>query len=120
LGGIVSCRYADAPLDEFLRRADTALYEARDAGRNTSVAWRPPIDRPGNEHIRRVLKAGQIVFNTAARLDVVRTAGIPETFKLAIAADHFSKACKVTAKQDRKIDVAFAQGSLGTPAAMAD
>jgi hypothetical protein len=73
--------------------------------------------------MRRVLKAGQIVFNSgrsvfdcsvrglseeAARLDVVSTAGIPKTFKLAIPTDGFSRICNVTAKQERKLEVAFA------------
>ena len=70
----------------------------------------------------RTLKSARILFNHhhsvidctvrglgagAASLDVVSTASIPDTFKLAIAADGFSRACRVTAKSDRRIEVAF-------------
>jgi len=117
--GIATLASPPVPLDELMRRADVALYEAKAAGRNTSVAWRTPADPTV---VRRVLKAGQIAFNagrsvidctvrgfgtSGASLDVVSTASIPDTFKLAIAADGFSHACRITAKSDRRIEVAF-------------
>lgn len=121
--GVASCEGSIVPLDELLRRADVALYAAKDAGRNTCKAWQAPRYLEGAESMRRVLKAGQIVFNsgrsvidctvrglceTAARLDVVSTAEIPEIFKLAIAGDGFSRACKITTKENRKLEVSFA------------
>src|SRR6185295_7482168 len=102
-------------LAELLRRADMALYDAKAAGRNTCTVWKAPdAFSPGS--MRRVLKAGQIVFNagrsiidctvkalgdTAARVEVNSSAGIPDKFKLAISDDGFSRACSVTIKQDR-------------------
>jgi diguanylate cyclase (GGDEF)-like protein len=120
--GIASRDRAEMTLDELLRRADVALYEAKHAGRNTCVAWNPPPGHASADGIRRVLKAGQIVFNAgrsvidctvrglgdaAARLDVMNTAGIPDRFKLAITGDNFSRACQVTAKQNVTLEVAF-------------
>jgi len=118
--GIASRKGADIDLDELLRRADLALYAAKDAGRNTCVAWKPPPGAAGG--MRRVLKAGQIVFNSgrsvvdctvralgddAARIDVASTAGIPHKFKLAIAGDGFSRGCTITGRQNLSFEVAF-------------
>ena len=117
--GIATLERPPVPLDELLRRADVALYEAKDAGRNICVAWRTPADPTC---IRRVLKAGQIVFNggrsaidctvrglgeRGASLDVVSSGVIPDTFKLAIVADGFSRACTIAAKRERRLEVAF-------------
>jgi diguanylate cyclase (GGDEF)-like protein len=120
--GIAARDGVDISLDELLRRADQALYCAKDAGRNTCAIWRGLPGPAGAGNIRRVLKAGQIVFNAghcvidctvkglsdqAARLNVVSTSGIPERFKLAIASDGFSRACKITQKLNASLDVVF-------------
>jgi hypothetical protein len=100
-----------------------ALYAAKDAGRNTCKVWEPLSTDPARSaSMRRVLKAGQIVFNAgrsvidctvrglsqvSARLDVLSTANIPEKFKLSIADDGFSRACNITDKRNRTLEVAF-------------
>ena len=43
----------------------------------------------------------------AATIEVFSTADIPDQFKLAIAADALSRACRVTSKNDNKIELAF-------------
>jgi hypothetical protein len=42
-----------------------------------------------------------------ATIEVNTTAGIPEQFKLVIAVDALSRACRITAKHDNRIEVAF-------------
>jgi hypothetical protein len=44
---------------------------------------------------------------TAARVEVRSAAGIPDKFKLAIADDGFSRACDVTIKHGRVLELAF-------------
>ncbi|WP_456732778.1 PilZ domain-containing protein [Bradyrhizobium sp. USDA 3364] len=42
-----------------------------------------------------------------ATIEVISTSGIPDHFKLAIAADALSRVCRITAKADNRIEVAF-------------
>jgi hypothetical protein len=117
--GIAGLERSPVPLDELLRRADIALYGAKDLGRNACVMWKAAADPTV---MRRVFKAGQIVFNAGrsaidctirglcangASLEVVSTAGIPQAFKLAIIGDGLSRSCGVTAKHNRRLEVAF-------------
>lgn len=120
--GIAQVDTNAATLDELLRRADIALYSAKSTSRNTCVLWKDTEKLAAATHMRRVLKAGQIVFNsgrsvvdctvralgeTAASLHVISTAGIPDTFKLAIAADGTSRKCVVSIKQNQSLEVLF-------------
>jgi diguanylate cyclase (GGDEF)-like protein len=51
-------------LDALLVKADEALYEAKRAGRNVSVAWRGTTGATNRQvERRRVLKAGRLIFN---------------------------------------------------------
>jgi diguanylate cyclase (GGDEF)-like protein len=117
--GIAGLEHPPVTLDEWLRRADIALYGAKDQGRNTCTTWKAAADCT---IMRRVFKAGQIVFNAGqsaidctirglcangASLEVVSTMGIPQAFKLAIIGDGLSRACNVTAKHNRRLEVAF-------------
>ena len=107
--------------DDMLRNADLAMYGAKQAGRNQSLAWVDPAPAIAPT-ARRVFKAGMISFNAGhstvnctvrglsrdtATIEVMSTSGIPEQFKLAIAADALSRACRITAKADNRIEVAF-------------
>ncbi|WP_257168884.1 sensor domain-containing diguanylate cyclase [Bradyrhizobium sp. SRS-191] len=109
------------PFDAMLERADQAMYAAKTNGRNQVIAW---VDAAPSlaPTLRRVFKAGQIAFNagrstfdctvralseTAAALDVIATADVPEQFKLAIANDGFSRACRMTARSDKRVEVVF-------------
>ncbi|MGY3453879.1 sensor domain-containing diguanylate cyclase [Bradyrhizobium sp. USDA 4353] len=107
--------------DSMLERADQAMYAAKNDGRDRVVAWveAAPSLAPS---LRRVFKAGQITFATgqptfdctvralsdsAAALDVLSTAEVPEHFKLAIAGDGLSRACRMTARSDKRVEVVF-------------
>jgi diguanylate cyclase (GGDEF)-like protein len=110
-------------IDELLRRADVALYIAKDAGRNRCAMWQNPEGPAKDGVMRRVLKAGKIAFNTGrsvvdctvralsdngAEVEVVSTAGIPEKFKLLIEADGISRSCTVVRQMNKRMEVAFA------------
>ncbi|GEP12709.1 GGDEF domain-containing protein [Methylobacterium gnaphalii] len=119
--GIAALGISVGSAETLLEHADAALYLAKDDGRNRCVEWRPAaIAQPGLR--RRVLKAGQISFNggrstidctvrslseEGAGLKIVTSAGVPETFKLLIETDGFSRLCRIVAKADREVDVAF-------------
>lgn len=121
--GVATFSPAAADLDTLLGLADAALYRAKAEGRDRCVAA-PVADGAAAAGLgRRVLKAGLIVFNggrsvidctvkrlseQGASLALLSTAGVPERFKLAIAADGFSKTCAVARKADGEIEVQFA------------
>lgn len=112
---------AGRQFDDTLHCADMAMYGAKNAGRNQAVAWieSAPSISPAR---RRVFKAGQISFNAgrsafdctvralsndSAVLEVISGADLPEHFKLAIASDDLSRACRVVSKSDNRIEIAF-------------
>lgn len=110
-------------VDTLLERSDKALYAAKTDGRNRCNVWQAPVQAPLPDVRRRVLKGGRIAFNAGnstidctvrslsqmgAGLDLVTTADVPDRFKLHIFADDFHRACQVTARDERRLDVAFA------------
>lgn len=124
----VTCSFGAASLlsgqhfDDALHNADLAMYSAKNAGRNQAIAWVDPAPSivPAR---RRVFKAGQITFNSGrstfdctvralsedeATIEVISTADVPDQFKLAIASDGLSRACRMISKSDKRINVAFA------------
>lgn len=123
----ITCSFGSAEFtpgqdfDGMLRNADLAMYAAKNAGRNRAVAWIEPVSSISPAK-RRVFKAGQITFNAGnstfdctvralrnetATIEVISTAAIPEQFKLAIASDGLSRACRAVSKSDKRIEVAF-------------
>jgi diguanylate cyclase (GGDEF)-like protein len=121
--GVATLDRSVADLDELLRRADVALYTAKDGGRDRCALWQRPGGSAADGVMRRVLKAGKIAFNTGrsvvdctvralsdsgAEVEVVSTAGIPEKFKLVIEADGMSRSCTVVRQMNRRMEVAFA------------
>jgi diguanylate cyclase (GGDEF)-like protein len=105
--------------DKIIARADAALYEAKKAGRNRSVAANEGISEIDGH---RVLKAGLIGFNagrsqvectvrrlsaTGAHIQVSTDAVVPDTFKLKIAADGISRMCRIVERKGTTIIVSM-------------
>jgi hypothetical protein len=78
------------------------------------------MENKRNTNRRRILKAGSIAFNgsaidcvvrnisdTGAALEVENQVGIPPTFDLVIAADHFTQRCRVVWRKEKRIGVVF-------------
>ena len=119
--GVASLDLSVTDIDALLARADTALYQAKNAGRNTCMAWQP-AERALSGILRRVFKAGQITFNAGrstidctvrglsdagAMLHVSSTADVPDQFKLQISADDIYRLCRVAGKTDKHLEVEF-------------
>jgi diguanylate cyclase (GGDEF)-like protein len=119
--GVAALDGGDIDVDQLLKRADTALYAAKDAGRNKCQMWQT-VEEADPGLLRRVLKAGQITFNggrstlectirglskSGALLQVISTAGVPERFKLGVVSEELHRICRIAQKRDTQIEVVF-------------
>lgn len=106
-------------LDTLLARADKALYDAKDQGRDRCVSARATVVAGPR---RRVLKGGRIIFNNrfsaidctirslgdeGAEVDVWNAHDIPEKFTLIIAPENVEKSCLVVGRSEKRIEVEF-------------
>lgn len=108
-------------LPTLISRADAAMYEAKNSGRNRCIVW-GATDRVERAVRRRVLKAGQIAFTGShasidctvrslgqegAGLDLVTTTNVPNEFRLFIRSDELSVSCKVVSRTRTHLEVEF-------------
>lgn len=120
--GVSSLDHTTRDLTAMLANADAALYKAKSSGRNRTICFVPPETSTSLGARRRVLKAGQILFNNrmstvdctvrsigvdGADLAVVTPAGIPERFVLLVRSDNLETNCRIVAQEDRRISVEF-------------
>ena len=119
--GVASLNGAIKDIDTLIANADSALYEAKGAGRNRIIGRH--IANPDDGSLRRrVLKAGVIAFSnkTATRectvrslskdgagIDVTSSVGIPNWFQLLIPSDQFESPCRVVTRTEKHLGVAF-------------
>lgn len=110
-------------IESLLVKADEALYEAKKAGRNCSVAWRGSTTATAKQvNRRRVLKAGTLIFNerkstisctvrqlwdAGAELDVSTTVGLPDELSIAIRSDGFEGKARIVNRQPEKLTIEF-------------
>ncbi len=119
--GVAEKVFSTPDFATLLARADTAMYAAKQDGRNRSSLWSG--QGASNQDVRRrVLKAGRIVFNDrhstidctvrslskhGAGIDVSSAAGLPDQFNLAIMSDRFETRCRIVSQTDRHVEVEF-------------
>jgi diguanylate cyclase (GGDEF)-like protein len=120
--GVAALDHVTRDIEELLRRADLALYEAKAAGRNQCKAALAMEAERRDPTKRRVFKGGQIIFGnrmstvdctvrslsqTGAGIDVSSSAGLPKTFVLSIRGDGLEVPCRVIEWAERHIEVEF-------------
>jgi diguanylate cyclase (GGDEF)-like protein/PAS domain S-box-containing protein len=73
--GIAMCPDDGHDLDELMRRADAAMYEAKSSGRDAACVFEPAIDfairerQTLEQHLRLALERGEFTLNYQPRLD---------------------------------------------------
>jgi len=112
-------------LDAVLLKADEALYEAKGAGRNTTVRWRGTTTATTSQPIerRRVLKAGRLIFNErrsvvdctvralwdqGAELQLATTQDIPEKVTLELRSTGHEWLAEIVQRRPNGVELAFA------------
>jgi hypothetical protein len=120
--GIAWLDYGVRDAETLLERADQALYSAKSDGRNRCIAPQVTDFVRDDASLRRVFKAGKVVFNgrsstmnctvrflseRGARLDVSNSTGLPGRFNLIIESDGLDMPCRIAARTEKQIEVQF-------------
>lgn len=119
--GVAAFDIETKDLDMLLVRADAALYQSKNDGRNRCTGWGTG-DVSVKSARRRVLKAGKISFmnggasidctvrtlgQEGAGMDLISTANVPDEFRLIIRSDGLDASCRVTQRTRTHLEVDF-------------
>lgn len=120
--GVVGRSAATPRLEDMIREADAALYEAKARGRNCCVLAETRDYAPSLDGGRRVMKSGRILSadgetpiectvralsRNGASLDVLAADEVPASFELAVEGEGPVMSCRIVRQAEKQVEVEF-------------
>lgn len=119
--GVSDISISTMTVEALIAQADTALYNAKSAGRDRVVAWSGATSSAADIR-RRVLKAGKLLYKNGAMtvdctvrtisdktagMDVMDTSYVPDRFTLSISSEALERQCRVVSRTSTHLEVEF-------------